>query len=63
MSSETRNISSSGKKKGGGFLSRQVKTKKGPEASGPAITEEELAKKPFVTADDCLKLDRVTESK
>ena len=63
MSSDTRNTSSSGKKKGGGFLSRQVKTKRGPEASGPAVTEEELLKKPTVSPDDILKLDRVTESK
>ena len=57
MSANARNANSGGKKKGGGFLARQAKAK------NKAISEEELLKKDIVTADDVLKLDKVTESK
>jgi len=46
---------SKGKKKGGGFLNRQVKSKK------EDVSEEELRKKEFITPDDVLKLDQATE--
>ncbi|XP_066928009.1 protein unc-119 homolog B-like [Clytia hemisphaerica] len=46
------------KKKGGGFLSRQVaKSKK-----GDTLTEEQLLKKDTITVDDVLRLDRATEN-
>ncbi|XP_013419285.1 protein unc-119 homolog B [Lingula anatina] len=46
----------SGKKKGGGFLARQVKAKK------DALTEEELLKKKDITADDVLRLTKGTDN-
>jgi len=46
---------SKGKKKGGGFLNRQVKSKK------EDVSEEELRKKEFVSPEDVLKLNRATE--
>ena len=45
------------KKKGGGFLSRQVaKSKK------DTLTEEQLLKKDIISVEDVLRLDRATES-
>ncbi|KAK3608753.1 hypothetical protein CHS0354_005843 [Potamilus streckersoni] len=45
---------STGKKKGGGFLSRQAKSK--------TVTEEELLKKDIITPDDVLMLSKITEN-
>ncbi|KAL3857032.1 hypothetical protein ACJMK2_011733 [Sinanodonta woodiana] len=45
---------STGKKKGGGFLSRQVKLK--------TVTEEELLKKDIITPDDVLMLNKITDN-
>jgi len=47
-----------GKKKGGGFLNRQVNKSKKEDV----VTEEELQKKEIITPDDVLKLERATES-
>lgn len=60
MSSDTRN-SSSGKKKGGGFLARQAKAKSNDAKRG-TITEEELLQKGTITAEDVLRLNKITES-
>ena len=50
-----------GKKKGGGFLSRQAKSKdKGHQLE--CISEDELLKKDIVSPDDVLRLNRITES-
>ena len=48
-----------GKKKGGGFLTRQAKAK--DKANDP-ISEEEILKKDSVTPDDVLRLNKITES-
>ena len=54
-----RNMNSAGsKKKGGGFLARQAKAK----TDKKVITEEELLQKGFATADDVLRLNKITES-
>lgn len=58
MSTDTR-TANSGKKKGGGFLSRQAKAKSQTEY----LTEEELLKRDVVTPDDVLRLSKTTESK
>jgi len=58
MSANSKNANGStggGRKKGGGFLSRQAHTK--------AVTEEELLKKDHVTPVDVLRLTRATDSK
>jgi len=47
-----------GKKKGGGFLNRQVAKSKKSET----VTEEQLVKKSQITPDDVLKLERATEN-
>lgn len=50
-----------GKKKGGGFLSRQAKTKdKGQQLEH--ISEDELLKKNSVSPDDVLGLTKITDS-
>ncbi|XP_071093977.1 protein unc-119 homolog B-like isoform X2 [Haliotis cracherodii] len=56
MSTDTR-TANSGKKKGGGFLSRQAKAKSQTEY----LTEEELLKRDVVTPDDVLRLSKTTE--
>ncbi|XP_046548914.1 protein unc-119 homolog B-like isoform X1 [Haliotis rubra] len=56
MSTDTR-TANSGKKKGGGFLSRQAKAKSQTEC----VTEEELLKRDVVTPDDVLRLSKTTE--
>jgi len=58
MSANSKNANGStggGRKKGGGFLSRQAHTK--------VITEEELLKKDRVAPSDVLRLTRATDSK
>jgi len=55
MSADSKNLNS--KKKGGGFLSRQVKAK-----TTETITEEELLRKGTVTPDDVLKLSKITKN-
>ena len=45
------------KKKGGGFLSRQV-----AESKKDTLTEEQLLKKDIISVEDVLRLDRATES-
>jgi len=58
MSANSKNANGStggGRKKGGGFLGRQVQTK--------AATEEELLKKDRVMPSDVLRLCRATDSK
>ena len=57
MSTNNRNATGSGKKKGGGFLARHAKTTKG----GFVLTEQDLHKKEFVSPDDVLKLSGITE--
>jgi len=47
------------KKKGGGFLSRQVAKTKNKDA----LTEEQLSKKDTITVEDVLNLEKATESK
>ena len=47
------------KKKGGGFLSRQVAKTKNKDA----LTEEQLSKKDTITVEDVLRLDKATDSK
>ncbi|XP_064612755.1 protein unc-119 homolog B-like isoform X2 [Liolophura sinensis] len=59
MSSDTRN-SGSGKKKGGGFLARQAKAKSN-DAKRSTMTEEELLQKDTITAEDVLRLNKITE--
>lgn len=51
--------SSSGreKKKGGGFLMRTAKSKKGED-----VTEEQLLNKDAITPEDITKLDKITKS-
>lgn len=50
-----------GKKKGGGFLSRQAKNKdKGHQLE--CISEDELLKKDNICPDDVLRLTKITES-
>ena len=58
-SGNARGVSSSGKKKGGGFLARQAKAKTDKK---PPLTEEEVLAKGFATADDVLRLVKITES-
>jgi len=58
MSANSKNANGStggGRKKGGGFLSRQAQTK--------GATEEELLKKDHVMPSDVLRLTRATDSK
>ena len=62
MSTNTRNAGSAGKKKGGGFLARQAKAKDRKDKQNGTATEEELLDKECVTADDVLKLNKITES-
>ena len=57
MNTNNRNSTSSGKKKGGGFLARHAKSK------GGGLTELDLLHKDVVTAEDVLKLSGITESK
>lgn len=59
MSANSRNANAAGKKKGGGFLARQAKARTGDR---PVATEEELLDKDFVSPDDVLRLNRITES-
>ena len=56
MSTNNRNSTGAGKKKGGGFLARHAKAKGG-------LSEADLLKKDMVTAEDVLKLSGITESK
>ena len=58
MSANSRNANSAGKKKGGGFLARQAKARD----KTTVTTEEELLDKDFVSPDDVLRLNRITES-
>ena len=51
--------SAAGKKKGGGFLSRQAKSKGDKK---PPISEEELLLKDVISPDDILSLKGVSES-
>lgn len=61
MSTNTRNVASAGKKKGGGFLARQAKAKERKEKN--ALSEEELAEKECISPDDVLKLNKITEGR
>lgn len=45
------------KKKGGGFLMRAAKSKKGED-----VSEEQLLKKDVISPEDIIKLDRITKS-
>lgn len=50
----------SSKKRNGGFL-RQAKSRKDHPADMEPITEEELAKKEFISPEDVLRLQKITE--
>ena len=54
MSTNNRNSTGSGKKKGGGFLARHAKAKGG-------LSEADLHKKEAISPDDILKLSGITE--
>ena len=58
-SGNTKGVNSSGKKKGGGFLARQAKQK----TDKKPLTEEEILQQGFATAEDVLRLNKITESK
>ena len=62
MSANSRNANSAGKKKGGGFLSRQANKAKAGDKNTVVTTEEELLDKDFVSPEDVLRLNRITES-
>lgn len=53
---------SAGKKKGGGFLSRQVKAKD-KHNDLDYLSEEELLKKDSICPEDVLRLPKISESK
>ena len=63
MSAGARGMSASSKKRGGGFLSRQAKARTDSGKLTGTTSEEDLLKKEFVTPDDVLRLNKVTESK
>jgi len=53
-------MNATGKKKGGGFLSRQAKKDKTPLEP---ITEDELLRKETISPDEVLRLQKISESK
>lgn len=48
-----------GKKKSGGFLTRQAKSK---DKTIDSVTEDELLKRDAITPEEVLRLNRITES-